>query len=357
MPIQVVCSQCAARLHAPDQAAGKVLKCPKCGTPIKVAGPAPREVESIAVIDEEVDSAQEPAPRPAAPKGASPSKGRTNTPRVAEMANDNGSQAKPYDDLEILEPGNGRAQSSSWETSSLGQRDRWLVNRPPWSLRDNVYRDYEIRDAETQDIIGIASDNPGLLIQTLGMLFLGPGWLQSLLPGNHEIREEVHGPLLFRVRRAPQLLKWVVTVQILDHQGKLVGRFRNKLMNLLPGSSGMLAGVFGGFSVYCGEDQKVAKLKFQMTPIPHFHIVTADGKALADVYPEGLRDAIEKGKAATFKAGRSLGLDIKVSPEKRNDPSARLLVLAAVIALQTTGIGSRFFQESPKGGVLLKPNR
>ena len=120
-------------------------------------------------------------------------------------------------------------------------------------------------------------------------------WLRSFLSGNHEVREEVQGPLLFRVRRAPKFRGWVVKVQILDNQGQLVGRFRNKLMNLLPGQSGLLAGVFGGFSVYDGEDQKVAKMKFELNPVPHFQMVTADGMALADVYPEGLRDAIEKG--------------------------------------------------------------
>ena len=41
MPIQVTCNSCNSRLKAPDEAAGRKLKCPKCGTPIMVAENTP----------------------------------------------------------------------------------------------------------------------------------------------------------------------------------------------------------------------------------------------------------------------------------------------------------------------------
>ena len=44
MPISVVCPTCAAKINAPDKAAGKHVKCPKCGEPLLVpsaAGPTP----------------------------------------------------------------------------------------------------------------------------------------------------------------------------------------------------------------------------------------------------------------------------------------------------------------------------
>jgi DNA-directed RNA polymerase subunit RPC12/RpoP len=34
MPLRVVCSGCSRKLKAPDQAAGKKVKCPQCGTPV-----------------------------------------------------------------------------------------------------------------------------------------------------------------------------------------------------------------------------------------------------------------------------------------------------------------------------------
>jgi hypothetical protein len=48
MPLAIVCPNCTARLSAPEAAAGRVLKCPKCNSPIGVpaAPPAPAAVES-----------------------------------------------------------------------------------------------------------------------------------------------------------------------------------------------------------------------------------------------------------------------------------------------------------------------
>src|SRR3954468_11320823 len=42
MPLQVVCSACNAKLRAPDTAAGKKTKCPKCQAVISVPVDAPQ---------------------------------------------------------------------------------------------------------------------------------------------------------------------------------------------------------------------------------------------------------------------------------------------------------------------------
>lgn len=51
MPIAVVCRGCHARLNAPDTAAGKRVKCPKCGAAMTV--PAPAADEDFEVVDDE----------------------------------------------------------------------------------------------------------------------------------------------------------------------------------------------------------------------------------------------------------------------------------------------------------------
>ena len=43
MAIQVSCGSCGSSFNAPDSAAGKQAKCPKCGGPIKIPTPAPAE--------------------------------------------------------------------------------------------------------------------------------------------------------------------------------------------------------------------------------------------------------------------------------------------------------------------------
>lgn len=69
MPIPVLCPGCSARLNAPDAAAGKNVKCPKCGTLMTI--PAADDFE---VVD---DAPKPPAKKPAAPppKSATTAKG------------------------------------------------------------------------------------------------------------------------------------------------------------------------------------------------------------------------------------------------------------------------------------------
>jgi len=61
MPITVLCSGCSAKLAAPDRAAGKNVKCPKCQTLIAIPAqtPQPEAEPKFEVI--------EPPERPAAP--------------------------------------------------------------------------------------------------------------------------------------------------------------------------------------------------------------------------------------------------------------------------------------------------
>ena len=47
MPIPVTCSQCNSKLQAPDAAAGKRVKCPKCGAAIEVASATTEEAAGI----------------------------------------------------------------------------------------------------------------------------------------------------------------------------------------------------------------------------------------------------------------------------------------------------------------------
>ena len=56
MPIPISCS-CGARMSAPDTAAGKRVKCPKCGAALAVPAPA----ASFEVVDE--DEATPPPPK------------------------------------------------------------------------------------------------------------------------------------------------------------------------------------------------------------------------------------------------------------------------------------------------------
>lgn len=72
MPIPIVCSGCSTKLNAPDTAAGRKVKCPKCHTPIAV--PAPDA--GFEVVEDEPQPAAKAPRKPVAADDDRPRKGR-----------------------------------------------------------------------------------------------------------------------------------------------------------------------------------------------------------------------------------------------------------------------------------------
>jgi hypothetical protein len=80
LPIVVTCASCATRIKAPDSAAGKKVKCPKCATPVPV--PAP-DVEPLDEPDERGAEKQIERGRHQEDEDERPARGRRpNSPRV-----------------------------------------------------------------------------------------------------------------------------------------------------------------------------------------------------------------------------------------------------------------------------------
>jgi hypothetical protein len=67
VPIPLTCPGCSARISAPDTAAGKAVKCPKCQTTIKVPAPAASAFE---VVEDKPAPRKPPAPAKSAPAPA-----------------------------------------------------------------------------------------------------------------------------------------------------------------------------------------------------------------------------------------------------------------------------------------------
>ncbi len=296
MPIPVVCSACATKLKAPDNAAGRKTKCPKCATPIAIPGGAPVLSPQIAEPRRQAVAAV-PPPLPSPPKSQRasvappppplpPSLDDVESVPDAEAITDVPA-SKPkkkvesgkFDDLEIVIPGPNRpgVGGGHWETSELGQRERLLVTRATGlGLRYMVYNDFFIRDPKSKDIIGVASDAPSTLVQFASLFNIGSIKLRKYLPTTLEIREDEKGPLLFTLRRVPQLFRFCVVVEIFDSMGHKLGHFQSKMFSFM-----------GGFWVYDANEAKVAELKFQMGLPPKYVFVTTDGVSMGSIYQEG----------------------------------------------------------------------
>jgi DNA-directed RNA polymerase subunit RPC12/RpoP len=74
MPIPVICSGCQAKLTAPDAAAGKKVKCPKCGGVIFVEA-----LVAFEVVEEDAETSAA-----ATPKAAPPAVAKKPVPAVVE---------------------------------------------------------------------------------------------------------------------------------------------------------------------------------------------------------------------------------------------------------------------------------
>src|SRR5262245_11675410 len=88
MPISVVCPSCSAKLGAPDAAAGKKVKCPKCQGSIVV--PAPKAKPDFEVVEDE------PAPPEKKPAASTPAKPTVKAKAVvADADEDDKPKKKP----------------------------------------------------------------------------------------------------------------------------------------------------------------------------------------------------------------------------------------------------------------------
>src|SRR5262249_49810176 len=149
-------------------------------------------------------------------------------------------------------------------------------------LANLVYVDLDLRDPDTKDRVGVASENPGPWAQVLRGLPLGRIKLGQLLPTRLEVREAASGPLLFRMVRKPQLASFLVNVDVLDAAGARLGHLQSQFLSL-----GLGYGVFGA------DGRRVADVKFNWGMPPRFNFVGEDGRPLGDCYPEGLRQVVE----------------------------------------------------------------
>jgi phage FluMu protein Com len=112
MPITVVCRSCSARLNAPDTAAGKRVKCPKCAAVLTVPAPtaADDDFEVVddepappkrrpAVVDDDADEDDDRPPRKRSRRGEEDDEDEDDRPRPKKKK---GKKAAPKSNLLLI---------------------------------------------------------------------------------------------------------------------------------------------------------------------------------------------------------------------------------------------------------------
>lgn len=170
---------------------------------------------------------------------------------------------------------------------------------------------YDIKDGESGELVGTAVENIGGLTKALR-------WVMSkhLLSTSVEVREKPDDALVFTIHRGAYLFR--SRVEVRDAQGQLVGYFKSKFFT-----------ISGGFHVYDKDDKYFANVKGKMFGF-NFKFLTEDGKVELGEVSKKLGGLAGLAKEMFFSADNYF---LKVNPELAEQPLAKMLLLAATLAV------------------------
>jgi len=182
---------------------------------------------------------------------------------------------------------------------------------------------YDIRNGDTGEIIGSAREN-------ISTLTKGLRWVMSkhLMPTTVEVREPPDDSLVFTLRRGWYIFK--STVEVRDSNGQLVGTFRSKFLT-----------ISGGFHVYDKDGKYFAHVKGSMFGF-NYRFLTEDGSVELGRVAKKLGGMAGLGKELFFSADNYF---LEVSPELTEQPMAKMLLLAATLAVDI------IYKSESKGGL------
>jgi hypothetical protein len=327
MSIQVKCPQtdCGQLLRVKDELGGKTVRCPSCKTALKLPAPAmkslaPPPVEKATPVKPSRPPAVEVDDRPA-PKAR---KGRDeeyddyedDRPVKKGKAAKKKPEPEPEEDL----------PDTFWKDSELLRHDR-LMAKARFSFWGSTF---QLTDPDTKEEVGMAKEFlPTWKGMTRG-LKLGPISFRDWMSVDIQVRESLESPVLFTVRKLATPMPWQLTstIQVLDFHKEKIGHFKTKLFSFL-----------GGFWLYDADGEKVAELKAQLSlKKPRLEFLDVEGRPLGHITSEIFDDG---GKKKFKVVWGSPGLTITLEDRVRDHLPTKVLLLAATLAMELTGVGTK----------------
>lgn len=202
-----------------------------------------------------------------------------------------------------------------------------MLDRNAFAVKEHVKfvsnaNTYDVLDAATGEHLGTAQENLGIVKQLLR--FVLPKQIMATVI---EVREKPDDQLVFTIRRGPYLFR--SRVEVRDANGELVGYYVSKFFT-----------IGGGFHIYDKCDTHFAEIKGKWTGFD-YRFLSPDGK-------------VEMGRVSKKLSLGSIVKDlftsadtyaVEVSPELADEPMAKMLILAAALAIDT------IYKEENRGGV------
>lgn len=166
---------------------------------------------------------------------------------------------------------------------------------------------YDIFNPETGTQVGQAQEVIGTFAGILRMI-IGKKLMSTMV----EVREHPEGALVFVIKKPVAFFR--STVEVFDAQGEKLGYFKSKILSF-----------GGGFWVYDKDDQQFAEVKGKWTGW-EFTFVTPDGVELGQVTKKWAGMLKELFTSADNYV-------VSVSPHLADQPIAKMLLLAAALAI------------------------
>ncbi len=170
---------------------------------------------------------------------------------------------------------------------------------------------YDIKNAETGELLGVAFEKIGLLTRVLR-------WVVSkhLLPTLLEVLEKPDDSLVFSLRRSGYLFR--SRVEVLDSMGVLVGYLSSKMLT-----------IGGGFYVYDKNDKYFAEVKGNLIGF-NYRFLSADGAVELGQVNKKIEGLAGIAREVFFSVDNYL---LCIHPELAEQPLAKMLLLATTLAI------------------------
>ncbi|MCE9534687.1 MAG: oxidoreductase [Planctomycetes bacterium] len=177
---------------------------------------------------------------------------------------------------------------------------------------------YDIKDPETETLIGQAKEVPGSLVAALRWVIS-----KNFMPTTVEIRD-TSDELQFTLRRGWYLFR--ARIEVKDAQGELIGYFRSKIMTL-----------GGAFEVYTKDNALFAQVRGGKRWFFDYHLHTPEGMEIGQVTKKfgGVVKEIFTSADAFL---------VTVNEKFTEQKAAKILLLAAAIAVDM------IYKEDKSGG-------
>jgi hypothetical protein len=321
-------------MRAPETAAGRKVKCPKCGAPIQVAA-----VGAVPAATATKPTNKTAPPVKAPVKAAHPTK---TTEKAARAVSQPAEAKTSTPTTKASSSKKETAAQDSWSNSPLLSERKWMIRTKQRFFFSNFSAPrYDITRMGEEEILGVAVGRPGFLTK---LLWGANRRLRQFLTYKFEVHDGEEEQLLCTIRFPTPILNFRPRAEILDPAGDLLGSFTRKLFAFTV-----------NYDLRDPKEEKIGTFSFRLGDFragkapSRVALAPTEGAEWGFVTGETHMEAMELAKEGKMKAKVKVqfmapppALVIQIDPKAANRPETKLLLLAGAVVLKAYGFDKMF---------------